>query len=127
MTRDIIKNKPQVVPYDFYGRKIRKYEVVYEEIVDRFFNDIYGDFWNRVQRDVFVSTLATEGWKYFTIRDLNTLFYVTIEKMKDEAKKNNDKFELLSVDDDDDYDDAKSNQYDLRPKIRSFDEKQAAR
>ena len=41
-----------------YLRKVQKYDVIYEDIVERFFNDIYGEYYNRVTKEDFVAYLA---------------------------------------------------------------------
>ena len=47
-----------------------------------FFSDIYGEYLNRVDREQFKEFLSETGWKYFTVKDLNTLFYIKYEEIK---------------------------------------------
>ena len=80
MTRDIIKQKVDIVNYFYYEKKVKKYDLIYEDIVEQFTVDIFGDYWNKVDKKVFVHHLSVAGWKYFTVLDLNTLFDITIER-----------------------------------------------
>ena len=41
-----------------YVKKVQKYDVIYEEIVEKFFEDIYGEYWNRVTKEDFVLFLS---------------------------------------------------------------------
>ena len=69
-----------IVNYQFYEKKVKKYDVIYEDIVEQFTVDIFGDYWNKVDKTMFVHHLSVTGWKYFTVLDLNTLFDLTIQK-----------------------------------------------
>ena len=94
-----------------------KYDVIYEKIVNRFFKDIYGNYYNRVTKEDFVIYLAQQGWKYFTVKDLNTLFYIKLGTYKAKVVKGEVDNEIKSTKDDlDDDSDVRSCQFDIIPK-----------
>ena len=52
-----------------------------------FFSDIYGEYLNRIDREQFKEFLAETGWKYFTVRDLNTLFYIKLMEARQDGEE----------------------------------------
>ena len=79
MTRDMKANPESEVDYSHYARKIKRYEPTYTAMMDDFENTIFGYFYNRRNKDQFIEMLATEGWKYFSVRNLNELFSIMVK------------------------------------------------
>ena len=80
MTREIISNPYEKVNYKKYQRKIRKYQPTLEGMLEEFEDSVFGSQYNRRNREHFIEILATEGWKYFQIKDLNQLFSIMLER-----------------------------------------------
>ena len=45
-----------------------------------FEDSVFGLFYNRRVKETFLEILAHEGWKYFSLVDLNKLFSIMMEK-----------------------------------------------
>ena len=45
-----------------------------------FEESIFGVFFNRRAKETFIDIMAHEGWKYFSLIDLNHLFFIMKEK-----------------------------------------------
>ena len=48
--------------------------------MEDFEDSVFGTHYNRRVRDTFIDILAHEGWKYFTVKNLNELFSLMLEK-----------------------------------------------
>ena len=80
MIRETIANPNFQVDYEEYQRKIDKYEPTLEAILEDFEDSVFGTHYNRRVRETFIDILAHEGWKYFTVKNLNELFSLMLEK-----------------------------------------------
>lgn len=78
MTRDIIANPKSKVDYPAYAKKISKYEPTVKTMVEEFQDNMFGTHYNRRNKETFIEMLGQEGWKYFSIPNLNELFYLTL-------------------------------------------------
>ena len=92
MTRDMKANPAAEVDYNHYARKIKRYEPTYQAMMDDFENTIFGYFYNRRNKDQFIEMLATDGWKYFSVANLNELFSIMVKDhppidIEDEVKE----------------------------------------
>ena len=92
MTRDMKANPAAEVDYNYYARKIKRYEPTYQAMMDDFENTIFGYFYNRRNKDQFIEMLATDGWKYFSVANLNELFSIMVKDhppidIEDEVKE----------------------------------------
>ena len=79
MTLDMIENPTADVDYKLYARKIKRYEPTFKAMMDDFENTIFGYFYNRRNKEQFIEMLATEGWKYFSVKNLNELFSIILK------------------------------------------------
>ena len=79
MTNDMIEEPSPVIDYQFYKRKIKRYEPTFTAMMDDFENTIFGLFYNRRNKDQFIEMLATDGWKYFSVQNLNELFSIIVK------------------------------------------------
>ena len=85
-------NPAAEVDYNHYARKIKRYEPTYQAMMDDFENTIFGYFYNRRNKDQFIEMLATDGWKYFSVANLNELFSIMVKDhppidIEDEVKE----------------------------------------
>ena len=80
MTRDILADPSAPVNYKKYQKKVRKYRPTLEGMMERFQDDVFGAFYNRRPRETFIELLATDGWKYFSLKNLNTLFSIMLQE-----------------------------------------------
>lgn len=80
MTRDMMETPMKPLDNKRYERKLKKYEPTYEGIVDHFVDSVFGEFYNRRSREDFIDRLTMDGWKYFSIKNLNELFTIFLEK-----------------------------------------------
>ena len=79
MTLDMIENPTADIDYKLYARKIKRYEPTFKAMMDDFENTIFGYFYNRRNKEQFIEMLATEGWKYFSVKNLNELFSIILK------------------------------------------------
>ena len=68
------------VNYSLYKQKIEQYEPTYNGMMDDFYDNIFGEYTNRISRHEFLERLSHSGWKYFTMRNLNELFANMVKK-----------------------------------------------
>ena len=78
MTRDIVANPNAKVDYKKYQKKVKKYEPTMDAMLDDFQDNMFGTHYNRRYKETFIEMLGAEGWKYFTVPNLNELFYLTL-------------------------------------------------
>ena len=48
--------------------------------MEDFQDDVFGAFYNRRNREMFCELLAHDGWKYFSLKNLNELFKIKFEE-----------------------------------------------
>ena len=80
MTRDLIEFPMLKINYKEYETKIKKYEPTFDGMMEDFEDTVFGVHYNRRNKDTFIEMLATEGWKYFTIHNLNELFSIMLSR-----------------------------------------------
>ena len=51
-------------------------EVVFQSIIDTFNYDMFGPYANSITRNDFMTSLSSDGWKYFNQMNLNELFSI---------------------------------------------------
>ncbi len=49
---------------------------MYEDFEDT----VFGQYHNRRNKDSFIELLASQGWKYFQVKNLNEFFSIYVEK-----------------------------------------------
>ena len=81
MTTDLIQSKEMEVNYEKYEDKIHNHKIIYESIYNSFCDSVFGEFANKVKREVFKENLADEGWKYFNSKSLNDIFTEEAKKL----------------------------------------------
>lgn len=64
-------NIADIENFDLYKDKIYSYEAVYDEIINQFSEDMFGPYFNSVDKASFLRCLSLEGWKYFDLIQLN--------------------------------------------------------
>lgn len=79
MTRDFVDNPSAEVDYAHYKKIIRRYEPTFLAILEDFEDCVFGEFYNRRNKDQFIEMMAQEGWKYFSLQDLNELFSIFVK------------------------------------------------
>ena len=62
-----------------YEEKLIEYGLVFEQILEEFNFDIFGEYENSVSVEEWNTKLAACGWKYFDRKNLNELFFTKME------------------------------------------------
>jgi len=79
MTRDMMENPNATIDYKVYEDKIYKYGPTFDGMMEDFECTVFGTHYNRRNKEQFIEMLATDGWKYFTIKNLNELFSIMLQ------------------------------------------------
>ena len=66
---------------EFYKKKMDSYEKVFDAVIEDFNNSMFGLYANSVTRETFKDQLMSDGWKYFSLNNLNELFSLMYEKL----------------------------------------------
>lgn len=66
---------------DFYKKKMDSYEKVFDAVIEDFNNSMFGLYANSVTRETFKDQLMSDGWKYFSLTNLNELFSLMYDKL----------------------------------------------
>ena len=74
MIYDIIQNPRETVVYENYQLKIDNYQPTLKRIFKDFDQAVFGELYNRRPRATFIEMLSQDGWKYFSLKNLNELF-----------------------------------------------------
>ena len=64
---------------------------MFDVVAADFNNSMFGLYSNSVTRDEFQRKLSQDGWKYFDLNNLNTLFSIKYAEIKNLEKAQNDK------------------------------------
>ena len=64
---------------------MEKYEEVFDSIINTFLEENFGPYANKVDSNSFVNALTVSGWKYFDLKQLNELFALKYEEMKQQG------------------------------------------
>lgn len=78
MTRDLMEAPTMQIDIKKYELKLKRYRPTFDGITDHFVDSVFGEFYNRRSKEDFVERLAMEGWKYFSIKNLNELFSIYV-------------------------------------------------
>ena len=78
MTRDLMSGNN--VNYEKYQEKISKYNATFEGILEEFEDEIFGEYNNSIAKDDLEKRIGHIGWKYFSLKNLNELFAIKLEK-----------------------------------------------
>ena len=62
---------------------MNSYEKVFDSVVEEFNNSMFGEYSNSITRDQFQINLMQEGWKYFDLGNLNELFSIKYNQLRD--------------------------------------------
>ena len=49
-------------------------------MIENFEESIFGEFYNRRNKATFIEMMATQGWAYFSVRYLNEMFAIMLER-----------------------------------------------
>ena len=63
-----------------------EYRDVFDEVLNQFIVDMFGEFSSSVHNDEFIAKLRADGWKYFDRRNLNQLFFEKLKEFWDNDK-----------------------------------------
>ena len=74
MICDIVQNPRETVVYENYQLKIDNYKPTLKRIYKDFDQAVFGQLYNRRPRATFIEMLSHDGWKYFSLKNLNELF-----------------------------------------------------
>lgn len=85
LVRGTWKNKVSV-DYDLYADKIERYEVVFDEVLATFEDDMFGVYSNSVVNAEFRDNVKAKGWKYFSLKNLNELFFIKYKELRDAGR-----------------------------------------
>ena len=80
MQLDLIARPYEKPDYAIYSRRIAKYEPTLEGMLADFEDNIFGYFYNRRTIESFIDHLKEEGWKYFSVQNLNEMFSIMVTK-----------------------------------------------
>ena len=53
--------------FNIYSDKMIDYSVVFDEVVNDFINETFGEYANKVSSEEFLESLQFCGWKYFDL------------------------------------------------------------
>ena len=74
--------QPKADPnYQMYSQLMEEYEDVFQEVLEQFRLDVFGEYSNSVSESEFIQALKAHGWKYFDKKNLNELFKVKLEEL----------------------------------------------
>ena len=79
------KGKPSV-DYDLYADKIERYELVFDEVLAAFEDDMFGIYSNSVTNEDFRNNVKAKGWKYFSLKNLNELFSIKYKELLEQGR-----------------------------------------
>ena len=65
--------------FESYERKMFEYGLVFEQVLEEFKFDIFGEYANSCSIEEWQYRLSTCGWKYFDKKNLNELFFTKME------------------------------------------------
>ena len=59
---------------------MQAYEIVFDAIIEEFTIDVFGPYSNAIDSDSFQEFLGFVGWKYFDLKNLNSLFAIKYQE-----------------------------------------------
>ena len=80
MQLDLIANPQQKLDYSSYEHKIAKYEPTIKRMLDDFKDTLFDELYNRRTIGSFLERLTNEGWKFFNVQNLNSMFAYLLEE-----------------------------------------------
>ena len=86
MTLDMLGADSVYFNYSKYDQKIKRHQRTFDEVYEYFIDDLFGEYSNRISREGFIRNLSQQGWKYFNLYSLNSIFVSKFNELSEEEK-----------------------------------------